>query len=65
MIIICGEGKGFYDDRVGTIHLKHIHSEWLSMANEMKGEGASVVFGESSKIRVTMRIELSDLSLIR
>ena len=63
LIIVGGEREGFDDYRVGAVHLKHIDDEWLGVTEKMKGEGTRVVFGESSKIRVTMRVELSDESL--
>ena len=62
LIIVGGEGEGFDDCRMRAVHMEHIQGEILSVAEEMKSEGTRVVFRESSKIRVTMGIELSDIS---
>ena len=62
LIVITGEGEGFNDCRVKTVYSVHIDGEWFSVTEEMKGEGACIVFGESSKIRVTMRVKLSDVA---
>ena len=62
MIVVGGKGEGFDDSRVRAVHLEHIDGEGLSVTDKMKGEGARVVFGESSKIRVTMGIELINIS---
>ena len=62
LIVITGEGERFDDCRMRAVHFEHVDGEWLGVTEEMKGEGAGVVFGESSKIRVTMRVELGDIA---
>ena len=61
-VVITGEGKGFNDCGMRAVYLKHVNGEWFGVTEEMKGEGARVVFGESSKIRVTMGVKLSDVA---
>ena len=62
LVVITGEGEGFDDCRMGAVHCEHVDGEWLGVTEEMKGEGACIVFGESSKIRVTMGVKLSDVA---
>ena len=62
LIVITGEGEGFDDCGMRAVHFEHIDCEWLGVTEEMKGEGAGVVFGESSKIRVAMRVKLCDVA---
>ena len=62
LVVITGEGEGFDNCGMRTVHFEHIDGEWFGVTEEMKGEGACVVFGESSKVRVTMRVELSDVA---
>ena len=62
LIIIGGEGEGFDDCRVRAVHSEHVDGERLGVTEKMEGKGAGVVFRESSKVRVTMRVELSYIS---
>ena len=62
MIVISGKREGFNDCRVRAVHFEHVDGEWFSVTEEMKSEGARVVFGESSKIGVTMRVKLCDVA---
>ena len=56
LIVITGEGEGFNDCGVRAIHFEHVDGEWFGATEEMKSEGARVVFGESSKVRMTMGV---------
>ena len=56
LIVVTGEGEGFDNCRVRTVHSEHFNGEWFGVTEKMKGEGARVVFGESSKVRMTMGV---------
>ena len=62
LVVVGGKGEGFDDCRVRAVHTEHIQGKILSMALEMESEGAGVVFRESSEVRMTMRVELSDIA---
>ena len=62
LIVVGGEGEGFDDCRVRAVHTEHIQGKILSMALEMESEGAGVVFRESSEVRMTMGVELSNIA---
>ena len=62
LIVVGGEGEGFDDCRVRAVHTEHVQGEILSVAEEMKSEGTGVVFRKSSEVRMTMRVELSNIA---
>ena len=62
LVVVSGKREGFNNCGVRTVYFEHIDGEWFGVTEEMKGEGACVVFGKSSKIGVTMRVELSDVA---
>lgn len=62
MVFISGEGECTNNFGMRTIDLEQIHREWGGMAEEMKGERTCVVFGESSKVRMTIGMKLVSIS---